>query len=183
MWMSSLPLTLSSFDLFPYLLKQEHSIWPNSCTPFNSKWVENLAKQSKVAQLCLTFCNPWAVAYHAPPSMGFSRQEYLSGLPFPSPGDLPDPGIEPRSSAFQADALPSEPPGKPIENLSLCQNLYTVLPWWLSGKESACQCSRQFKSLVWENPTWRGATKSMCINCWACDALEPGSCNYWSPLP
>ena len=45
--------------------------------------------------------------------MGFSRQEYWSGLPFPSPGDLPDPGIETRSPAFQADALTSEPPGKP----------------------------------------------------------------------
>ena len=49
----------------------------------------------------------------APPSMGFSRQEYWSGLPFPSPGDLPDPGIEPRSLALQADALTSEPPEKP----------------------------------------------------------------------
>ena len=55
---------------------------------------------------------PWTVGYEAPPSMGFSRQEYWSGLPFPSPGDLPDPGIEPRSPALQADALPSEPPGK-----------------------------------------------------------------------
>ena len=45
--------------------------------------------------------------------MGFSRQEYWSGLPFPSPGDLPDPGIEPRSPTFQEDALTSEPPGKP----------------------------------------------------------------------
>ena len=45
--------------------------------------------------------------------MGFSRQEYWSGLPFPSPGDLPNPGIEPRSLALQADALTSEPPGKP----------------------------------------------------------------------
>ena len=53
---------------------------------------------------------PWTVAYHAPPSMEFSRQEYWSGLPFPSPGDLPDPGIKPGSSALQADALPSEPP-------------------------------------------------------------------------
>ena len=53
------------------------------------------------------------VAYLAPPSMGFSRQECWSGLPFPSPGDLPDPGIEPGSPALQADALPSEPPGKP----------------------------------------------------------------------
>ena len=56
---------------------------------------------------------PWTVAYQAPPSMGFSRQEYWSGLPFPSLGDLPDPGIEPRSPALQADALTSEPPGKP----------------------------------------------------------------------
>ena len=59
------------------------------------------------------FETPWTVAYQAPPSMGFSRQKCWSGLPFPSPGDLPDPGIEPRSPALQADALPSEPPGKP----------------------------------------------------------------------
>ena len=55
------------------------------------------------------FGTPWTVAHHAPPSMGFSRQEYWSGLPFPSPGDLPDPGIEPRSPALQADVLTSEP--------------------------------------------------------------------------
>ena len=47
--------------------------------------------------------------------MGFSRQEYWSGLPFPSPGDLPDPEIEPRAPALQADALPSESPGNPLE--------------------------------------------------------------------
>ena len=58
------------------------------------------------------FLTPWTVTYQAPPSMGFSRQECWSGLPFPSPGDLPDPGIEPGSPALQADALPSEPPGK-----------------------------------------------------------------------
>ena len=57
---------------------------------------------------------PWTVAYQAPPSMGFSRQECWSGLPFPSPEDLPDPGIEPRSPTLQADTLPSEPPGKPF---------------------------------------------------------------------
>ena len=57
------------------------------------------------------FAIPWTVVYQASLSMGFSRQEYWSGLPFPSPGDLPDPGIEPRSPALQADALPSEPPG------------------------------------------------------------------------
>ena len=54
------------------------------------------------------FSTPWTVAYQAPPSMGFSRQEYWSGLPFPSPGDLPNPGIERRSPAVQADALTSE---------------------------------------------------------------------------
>ena len=56
------------------------------------------------------FVTPWTVAYQAPQSMGFSRQEYWSGLPFPSAGDLPNPGIEPRSPALQADTLPSEPP-------------------------------------------------------------------------
>ena len=59
------------------------------------------------------FATLWTVAYQASLSMGFSRQEYWSGLQFPSPGDLPDPGIEPRSSALEADALTSEPPGKP----------------------------------------------------------------------
>ena len=58
------------------------------------------------------FATPCSVAYLAPPSMGLSRQEFWSGLPFLSPGDLPDPGIEPRSPALQADALPSEPSGR-----------------------------------------------------------------------
>ena len=67
------------------------------------------------------FATPWTVTYQAPRSMGFSRQEYWSGLPFPSPGDLPNPGIEPGSPALQTDALPSEPLGKlePIPNSSL----------------------------------------------------------------
>ena len=63
-------------------------------------------------RLCAT---PWTAASQAPPSMGFSRHEYWSGLPLPSPGDLPDLGIGPRSPALQADALPSKPPGK-LEN-------------------------------------------------------------------
>ena len=60
---------------------------------------------------------PWTVAYQALPSMGFSRQEYWSGVPLPSPGDLSNSKIEPGSPALQADALPSKPPGKP--NLGL----------------------------------------------------------------
>ena len=67
----------------------------------------------KVLSCVRLFETPWTVAYRAPPSMGFSRQDYWSGLPFPSPGDLPNPGIEPRSPALQTGALPSEPPWKP----------------------------------------------------------------------
>ena len=60
------------------------------------------------------FATLWTVVHEASPSMGFSRQEYWSGLPFPSPGNLPNPGIEPRSPALQADAITSEPLGKPV---------------------------------------------------------------------
>ena len=56
------------------------------------------------------FATPWTVVHQAPLSLEFSRQEYWGGLAFPSPGDLPEPGIKPRSSALQADSLPSEPP-------------------------------------------------------------------------
>ena len=73
----------------------------------------NSESESEVAQSCLTLCNPCTVAHQAPPSMGFSSQEYWSGLPFPSPEDLPNPGIEPRSPTLWTDALTSEPPGKP----------------------------------------------------------------------
>ena len=69
---------------------------------------------------------PWTLAYQAPPSMGFSRQEYWSGLPFPSPGNLPDSGIEPKSPALQADALPSRPPEKCLQ-FSNCITLLKVL--------------------------------------------------------
>ena len=85
----------------------------------NQQQVKTLGKNSitsvKVTSLSHVrlFATPWPVAHQAPPSLGFSRQEYWSGLPIPSPGDLPDPGIEPRSPALQADALISEPPEKP----------------------------------------------------------------------
>ena len=67
-----------------------------------------------IAQSCRLFTTAWIVAHQALMSMGFSRQEYWSGLPFPSSGDFPDPGIEPRSPALQADSLLSKPPGKPF---------------------------------------------------------------------
>ena len=60
---------------------------------------------------------PWTVDDQAPQSTEFSRQEYWSGLSFPPPGDIPDPGVEPGSPTMQADALPSEPPGKPTQEM------------------------------------------------------------------
>ena len=75
-------------------------------------------EESEVAQSCLTLCDPMdCIAHQAPQSMEFSRQEYWSGLSFPSPGDLPNPGVEPRSPALQAGALPFEPPGKPTDSI------------------------------------------------------------------
>ena len=73
------------------------------------------------------FATPWTVAYQASPSMGFSRQEYWRGLPFPSPGDLPDPGIEPGSPALEAEALTSEPPGKPIKKYIYTMEYYSAI--------------------------------------------------------
>ena len=87
---------------------------------------------------------PWTAAYEAPSSMEFSRQEYWSGLPFPSPGDLPNPGIEPGSPASQADTLPSEPyvslldlqkdQGSP--RTSKVQDCQISLPWSQEGCHS-----------------------------------------------
>ena len=65
------------------------------------------------------FVTTWTVACQAPLFMGLPRQEYWSGVPFPSLGDLPDPGIEPMSPELEADSLPSQPPGKPVTNEEL----------------------------------------------------------------
>ena len=75
------------------------------------KWKQQVKSLSRVQ----FFVTPWTIAHQAHPSMEFSRQEYWTGLPFPSPGDLPDPGIRPGSPTLWADALPSEPPGNPME--------------------------------------------------------------------
>ena len=78
-----------------------------------------------IAQLRL-FATPWTVARQAPLFVGFSRQDYWSGLPCPPPGDLPDPGIESRSPALQADSLPSEPPGKPAGVINAISELLEI---------------------------------------------------------
>ena len=84
-------------------LAQTHLQAARACLQKEKKKVKSLS----CVQL---FATPWTVAYQVSSSMGFSRQEYWSGLPFPSPGDLPDPGIEAGSPALQADALLSERP-------------------------------------------------------------------------
>ena len=82
-----------------------------------------------VSHVCL-FATRWTVAHQAPLSMGFLRQEYWNGLPFPSPGDLPDPGIKPASPALAGRFFITEPPEKPILNIAVCiyrfQTPYTV---------------------------------------------------------
>ena len=87
---------------------------------------------SLVAKLCLTLMSSWTVACQVPLDMEFSRQEYWGGLPFPSPGGLPDPGIKPRSSALEADALRTEPSEKPtIQRQILYCRIYVFLVTFL----------------------------------------------------
>ena len=93
------------------------------------------------------FGTPWAVARQAPLSIEFPRQEYQSGQPFPSPGDLSNPRIELGSPTSQSDSLPSEPPGKPIQNPRL--NRSTLKRWSTKHLVHRCiWCSLQFSSLV-----------------------------------
>ena len=63
------------------------------------------------------FATPWTIACQSPLSMEFAKKEYWNGLPFPTPGDLPNPEIEPGSPVLQADSIPSEPPGKPFHEV------------------------------------------------------------------
>ena len=95
-------------------------LWPLFCID-NGKSLRVLIRiisevKVKAFSRVQLFVTPWTVTYQAPLSMGFSRQEYWSGLPFPSPGDLPDAGIEPGSPALQENSLSFEPPGKSSHN-------------------------------------------------------------------
>ena len=108
-------------DLVPHLLlffppsppRGQICLFPPPVKQLSTQLLLYIYIRKKVKSLSLVrfFVTPWTAAYQAPPSMGFSRQAYWSGLPFPSPGDLPDPGTEPRSPTLQADALTSEPLG------------------------------------------------------------------------
>ena len=141
--------------------------WSCSCSiipwGFTYKRKKERKKESEVAQLCTTLCDPMdCIANQASPSMGFSRQEYWSGLLFPSPGDLPDLGIEPRSLALQEDTLLSEPPGKPSNSFrdkirisrsqkqSIKSNTRTFWTWVL------CDCTLE-ATPQWDTSRWLSA--------------------------
>ena len=107
--------------------------------PMSKKGKAKECSKIKVMSLsCVQlFATPWTITYQTPLFMGFSKQEYWNGFPFPSPGDFPDPGLKPRSPALQADALPSEPPGKP-KNVQTTVQLH-------SFHILARLCSKSFK--------------------------------------
>ena len=92
------------------------------------------------------FATLWTAAHEAPLSMEFSRQEYWSGLPFPSPGDLPDPGIKSGPPALQADYLPSEPPGKPNKTNKMMDTQVSKLL-----KKQVHKLSQGQLSVTWAN--------------------------------
>ena len=130
-------------------------------------WLKTLIKlgkeKNKVKVKSLScvrlFATPWTVVYQASPSMGFSRQEYWSGLPFPSPGDLLDSGIEAGSPAFQADALTSEPPGKPKRKE--CLNLVKAV------------CDKATTAIMLNCEKNRFFSLVLLLSCvWLCDSMD-----------
>ena len=109
-------------------------------------------------QLCVT---PWTVAYQAPQSMEFSRQEYWSGLPFLSPGDFPNPGTEPRSPALQADALLSEPPGKWVMHFKGYSSIHLNPSFKVLATTSKM---RPFLGFNWQNGNIYNPPSWHCLN-------------------
>ena len=102
------------------------------------------------------FATPWTVACQASLSLGFSRQEYWSGLPFPSLGDLPKPGFESGSPTLQADSLPSEPPGKPLHTLE--SNVWRIVvekEWKVKIRSGGFW---SFKQRIWNFDKWWDVT-------------------------
>ena len=136
-------------------------------------WVNARVKVKSLSHVRL-FVTPWTVADQAPQSMEFSRQEYWSGLPFPSPGDPPDPGIEPGSPALQADALPSEPPGKAVVDISLSIMI-------ISSCMFVAANGIGMKVLVTQScPT---LCDPWTVACQAPQSMEFSRQEYWSELP
>ena len=111
------------------------------------------------------FATPWTVACQAPLCMGFPRQEYWSELPFPIPGDLPDPGIEPISPALAGRFLTTAPPGTP----GLTDTIYSIqngLPWYQLVKNPPAMRETWARSLGWEDPLEKGKATYSSILAW-----------------
>ena len=102
-------------NIFGFILKE------SKLRPKGYAWIPRAFVLS--LQSFLTLSTPWTGAVQAPLSMGFSRQEYWSGLPWPPAGDLLNPGFKPRPPALQVDSLPTKPPGKPLGSIHLLK------PW------------------------------------------------------
>ena len=104
--------------------------------------VKERKKECEVLSRVWLFATPWTVAYQPSPSMGFSRQGYWSGLLFPSPGDLPYPGIEPGFTTLQVDTLPFEPPECILKrcHIFLYQSRLLILPVFITGIVCVCVC-------------------------------------------
>ena len=114
--------------------------------------------------------SPWTVACQAPLSMGFSRQEYWNGLPCPPPGDLPNPGIKPRSPTLQADSLLFEPPGKSSLSVGeLINKLWCNPPMGFPGGTSGKEClpmqETRVQSLGWEKSPGEGNGNALQYSC------------------
>ena len=141
----------------------------------NIIWVS--VKCENVSCSCPTLCNPMdrTVAHQAPLSVEFSGQEYWSGLPFPSPGDLPDPEIKSGPPALQADSLPSEPPGKPKFMLGML--LKTLWISWFNPHHNSRVCTGDIVMWVMEMLR-RGATRLLAEGGWT---LQPPILEEWGP--
>ena len=133
------------------------------------------------------FATPWTGACQAPPSVGFSRQEYWSGVPFPSPGDLPNPGIEPGSPTLQADSLLSQPPGKLCweetvkgqdqkqeDHCKGCWNNSGERCWWLTAGKEQQEHWEEWKTGcgVWEKEHYPGCHLSLWSKQWCAWSLS-----------
>ena len=135
------------------------------------KYVKNWNSYPEVKSLSHVqlFATSWTVAYEAPQSMGFSRQEYWSGLPFPSPEDLPNRGIEPRSPALQADALPPEPPEKPLAE---------IVTLWASNS-TKCRVFRELKTYHIKSCTQKFIAALLTTGRKGREVIQMSTNSYW----
>ena len=167
-------------------------------SPRTDWWCAGAGGGGLVAKPCLTLGTPWTVAYPALLSMRFSKQEYWSGLLFPSPGDHPDPGIEPRSPALQADSLPTELRGKPLGLHFSCKDCFgfdfvleaktrdLTFPWRCSNGTTK-QKKKPYISLgilqpfFLLMPNWSWGTKAASLGSWM--PVGGTNCTLWAHPP